>query len=109
MRRGPRSRAGHHGDFAGDSQATRRHFESETRTSLTTLRARCYSARMGKQTSTRFNWRRFYWQLAIYLVLYVLSIGPMYWRWHVAHHLSNPSLADTLIVQFYQPLLFSRR
>ena len=62
---------------------------------------------MEKQTSTRFNWRRFYWQFAIYLVLYVLSIGPMYWRWHVAMHLSNPSLADTLIVQFYQPLLFA--
>lgn len=68
---------------------------------------RCYSAVMPKLIFGRFTWRRFFLQAAILLSVYVLSIGPMFWRWHVASHMANPSLSDSFILHFYGPLLWA--
>lgn len=62
---------------------------------------------MPKLIFGRFTWRRFFIQSAIYLTLYVLSIGPMFWRWHTASHMADPSLTDSLVLHFYNPLLFA--
>ena len=45
--------------------------------------------------------RRLAIQLPIILVLYVLSIGPMYWYWFEAYHLGG----STFIAKLYLPLL----
>ncbi len=39
-------------------------------------------------------------QLAVFLVLYVLSIGPMYWLWYEAKYLGG----SRMIVALYEPL-----
>lgn len=62
---------------------------------------------MPKLIFGRFTWKRFLIHSVIYLTLYVLSIGPMFWRWHVASHMANPSLVDSLVLHFYQPLLWA--
>lgn len=39
-------------------------------------------------------------QIAITLVVYVLSIGPLYWQWYAGKYVSGP----TVIAAFYEPL-----
>lgn len=39
-------------------------------------------------------------QMAITLVVYVLSIGPLYWQWYAGKYVSGP----TVIAAFYEPL-----
>lgn len=39
-------------------------------------------------------------QLLILFALYVLSIGPMYWRWFSAKYVNGPAL----LAAFYEPL-----
>ena len=39
-------------------------------------------------------------QLAVFLVFYVLSIGPMYWYWYEAKYLGS----SRMIIAFYEPL-----
>ena len=48
----------------------------------------------------RFLWRRIH-RLCIFLVWYVLSIGPLFWHWHQAHE----SGERTWIGAFYFPLV----
>jgi len=47
----------------------------------------------------RFLYRRVKWT-AIFLVWYVLSIGPMFWHWHHARYAGEDSFIET----FYFPL-----
>jgi hypothetical protein len=49
--------------------------------------------------------RRILVRVLVYLTLYVLSIGPMFWKWYGAMHLEQ----NDLIVAFYLPLLFACR
>jgi hypothetical protein len=39
-------------------------------------------------------------QLAVFFVLYTLSIGPMYWRWYASMYLNGPEY----IARLYYPL-----
>jgi hypothetical protein len=39
-------------------------------------------------------------QMAITLVVYVLSIGPLYWQWYAGKYVNGP----TVIAAFYEPL-----
>ncbi len=42
-------------------------------------------------------------KLTIILVLYVLSIGPMFWYWYEAMYVGG----SIFVLAFYQPLLFA--
>lgn len=44
---------------------------------------------------------RVYNRVLISLVLYVLSIGPMFWKWHYSAHFRS----DPFFLQLYSPLL----
>jgi hypothetical protein len=51
-----------------------------------------------------FNWRsyrrRVAVELAVFFVVYVLSLGPMYWQWYAGKYLDG----SRLIAAFYEPL-----
>jgi hypothetical protein len=51
----------------------------------------------------RRNWRRYAVRYTIGLILYVLSIGPMYWVWFGAMHADGPAI----VAAFYAPLLYA--
>ena len=42
--------------------------------------------------------------VATFLMLYTLSIGPMFWFWYEAQHLSDGDFLSRVIVGFYEPL-----
>ncbi|GIX03448.1 MAG: hypothetical protein KatS3mg113_0454 [Planctomycetaceae bacterium] len=49
------------------------------------------------------RWLRFLGvRLVVYLTLYVLSIGPMFWTWYEGMYLDGPAW----VVAFYTPLLY---
>ena len=39
-------------------------------------------------------------QLVVFWVVYILSIGPLYWQWYMGKHVNGP----TLIAALYEPL-----
>lgn len=41
------------------------------------------------------------WQLAACLVVYVLSIGPLYWQWYSSMYLNGPSFYAKLYYPLY--------
>ena len=45
--------------------------------------------------------------VATFLMLYMLSIGPMFWYWYEAKHLSDGDFLSRVIVGFYEPLRFA--
>ena len=44
-------------------------------------------------------------RLGVFLLLYVLSIGPMYWKWYEARFVGG----NYWIVAFYEPLVQAQR
>jgi len=45
--------------------------------------------------------RKLLLQFSVFLVLYVLSIGPMFWKWHAAIFMDG----SKMIASFYYPLM----
>lgn len=46
---------------------------------------------------------RYLIQLSIFLTLYVLSIGPLFWQWFASYH----SMSSPFFAAFYMPLLMA--
>ncbi|WP_417397472.1 hypothetical protein [Gimesia chilikensis] len=42
-------------------------------------------------------------QLAIFLTIYILSIGPLFWQWFASYH----SMSSPFFAAFYMPLLLA--
>ncbi len=62
---------------------------------------------MTTQPQPKSRWRKFFVRLTtrmvILLVLYVLSIGPMYWKWEQA----KLSRENDGLLMFYMPLMLA--
>jgi len=44
-------------------------------------------------------------EFVLLVVVYALSIGPMFWQWYEAQYLSG----SKLVVALYEPLLYATR
>lgn len=44
--------------------------------------------------------------LYVFFILYVLSIGPMFWRLHGAYYVETDRLSSRILVAFYEPLRY---
>ena len=44
--------------------------------------------------------------LYIFFIIYVLSIGPMFWTWHTAFYVETDKLTSRMLVAFYEPLRY---
>lgn len=60
-----------------------------------------------ESTQPEWSWRRYIIkssiQMAILLMLYVLSIGPFFWEWYASFN----SMSSPFFASFYMPLLLA--
>lgn len=58
------------------------------------------TAEAGARSARWRWWRSTILQILITWTVYVLSIGPLYWKWFEGKHVSGPNL----VAAFYEPL-----